>query len=87
MIINPLHQCFYLSFLCQYAQQLGIDIPLDKLNSNKDIIQLNDYAQSSHLALTKQERKQIFNAIEFHFKENITHYKNLKSIGILEEVL
>jgi len=84
---HPLHSCFYLSFLFQYAIFLGIEVPSNVIGDENIAENLTEYSYNSKLSISKSERKKIFNIIEEHFSRNLTNYKALKSIGILEEIL
>lgn len=81
---HPLNAHFYLSFMYRYSGYLGIEIPLE---SNSDLENLTDYSHLVNLSWTKKERQALFHSFERHFLENLTHYKSLKSIDILNEIL
>lgn len=81
---RPLNKHFYLSFMYQYSGFLGIEIPLSDLKVNSAI---DNYLSLDQLALDKSERKNIFRLFEQHYFENLTNYKPLKSIDILNEIL
>jgi DNA repair protein RecO (recombination protein O) len=82
---HPLNPHFYLSFIYQYSIYLGIEIPLTSFNTPLE--HLTDYATLDHLSLTKKERNVLFHQFEEHYLENLTNYKALKSIDILNEIL
>lgn len=81
---NPLNSHFYLSFMYQYSYFLGIEIPC---NDQKLLVNLSDYSNLKNLSLTKEERNRLFQNFERHYFENLTNYKSLKSIDILDEIL
>lgn len=81
---NKLNPHFYLAFMYQYSVHLGIEIPLLK---NYAVEELDDYANLENLSLTRQERQKMFHNFEQHYLENLTNYKPLKSIDILNEIL
>jgi len=81
---NSLNSHFYLSFMYQYSIFLGIEIPL---GTNKDIKNLTDYRNLSELSWTKKERQELFHSFERHYLDNLTNYKVLKSIEILNQIL
>ena len=81
---NKLNAHFYLAFMFQYSVHLGIEIPFSE---NKNIEQLHDYNHLGNLSLNRVERQKLFHSFEQHFLENLTSYKPLKSIDILNEIL
>ena len=81
---HPLTNYFYLSFLFQYVDYLGFAIPENISNQYYHL--LSSYQISDEI-ISKSERKALFNTIQFHYQENITNFKSLKSISILEEIL
>jgi DNA repair protein RecO len=83
---HPLNAHFYLSFMYRYSGFLGIEIPLE-LESDSGLENLADYAHLDHLSWTKKERQALFHRFERHYLENLTQYKSLKSIDILNEIL
>ena len=82
---HPLNSHFYLSFIYQYSIYLGIEIPLTSFNAPLE--HLTDYATLDHLSLTKKERNVLFHQFQEHYLENLTNYKAMKSIDILNEIL
>lgn len=84
LIANKLNPHFYLAFMYQYSVHLGIEIPLMK---SETINQLDDYANLDKLSLSRPERQKLFHNFEQHYLENLTNYKTLKSIDILNEIL
>jgi DNA repair protein RecO (recombination protein O) len=80
---HKLNSHFYLSIMYQYSIQLGIEIPLVENN----LEHLVDYANLAYLNLNRQERQNLFHSFEQHYLENLTNYKPLKSIEILNEIL
>lgn len=81
---NSLNSHFFLSFMYQYSSLLGIDIPLAAPSLEFGLV---NYTNLSQLSLTKKERTNLFIEFEKHFFENLTNYKALKSIDILNEIL
>jgi DNA repair protein RecO (recombination protein O) len=84
LIQHELVNHFYLSFLYQYANHLGFALHNDQLDSYATI--LSDYHFQTD-AISKKERKQLFEKLEAHYFENIQNFKSIKSIHILEEIL
>jgi DNA repair protein RecO (recombination protein O) len=82
---HPLNPHFYLSFVYQYSVYLGIEIPLISFNAPLEL--LTDYSSLGQLNLSKKERNALFHQFEEHYLENLTNYKPLKSIDILNEIL
>jgi DNA repair protein RecO (recombination protein O) len=83
---EKLNSNFYLSFLYQYSVQLGIEYPSSKFNSQELAFALAEYPHLGQISLNKSERKDLFKKLDQHFFENLTNYKSLKSIAILEEL-
>lgn len=83
---QKLHPNFYLSFIYQYSIHLGIEFPSDKFKSIELAYSLAEYQSIQNIIITKSDRKNIFKAMDQHFFENLTNYKSLKSIAILEEL-
>jgi DNA repair protein RecO (recombination protein O) len=81
---NKLNPNFYLSFMYQYSIYLGIEISANVTNK-LDI--LSEYENLNQLSMTKEDRHKLFLKFEFHYLENLTNYKSLKSIDILNEIL
>lgn len=87
LIQNELNSNFYLSFLYQYSIYLGIEIPRSIFPSEFILDSLIDFQNITQVKIPKTDRKELFKKIEFHYFENLTNYKSLKSIDIIEEIL
>lgn len=87
LINQPLHSVFYLSFLFQYSIFLGLEFQATTIYSVDFLHQLSSYSLMESMKLNRMDRKLFFKEIEQHYLENLTNYKSLKSIGIIEEIL
>jgi DNA repair protein RecO (recombination protein O) len=87
LIDYELNSSFYLSFLFQYSIYLGIELPYTIFPTQDIAFILSDYSTIHQIKLIKTDRKIIFKKIEQHYFKNLTNYKSLKSIDIIEEIL
>lgn len=83
---HRLHSNFYLSFIYQYSIHLGIEIPFHIFSNSEQVFSLSEYQSIDKISISIIERKELFKKLDQHFFENLTNYKSLKSIAILEEL-
>jgi DNA repair protein RecO (recombination protein O) len=87
LIDHELNSNFYLSFLYQYSIYLGIELPISIFTNSDQAFILSDYTTIQQIKLIKSDRKNMFKKIEQHYFENLTNYKSLRSIDIIEEII
>lgn len=80
---------FYLTFFIQYLHYLGISpslLELSKESHLHDINLLEKLLNGETISILKIQRQQLFKAIELQYSQNISNFKKIKSIEILETV-